>query len=70
VRLESLSHHDRRRKGRSLSLAEIPPDVPTSRRVPLSLDDRARRLTEIRAVLTDAAPTFRARCAGESEARP
>jgi hypothetical protein len=36
----------------------------------LSPDDRARRLAEIRLVLAGAAPAFRARCAGESEARP
>jgi hypothetical protein len=71
VRLESLSQPAGRRKGRSPVPPEIPPDVPPERHRPLSPDDRARRLAEIRAVLADAAPTFRARIAsGESEGRP
>jgi hypothetical protein len=71
VRLESVYQTADRRKGRSPVPAEFPLDVPTTCRVPLSPDDRAGRLAEIRAVLADAAPTFRARiAAGESEARP
>jgi hypothetical protein len=65
------SRPDDRCKPRSGVLTEISPDAPPPRRsAPLSADDRARRLAEIRAVLADAAPTFRARIAGESEARP
>jgi hypothetical protein len=71
VRLESLSQPAGRRKGRSPGPAELPPDVPKPRLAPLSPDDRARRLAEIRLVLADAAPEFRARVAsGESEGRP
>jgi hypothetical protein len=71
VRLESLSQPNDPCKGRSPVLTEISPDSPPPHRtVPLSPDDRARRLAEIRALLADAAPTFRARIAGESEARP
>jgi hypothetical protein len=80
VRLESVYQPTDRRKGRSAIQAEISPDVPPSRRVSLSPDDRAQRLAEIRLILADAAPTFRARIAriaelaptalGESEARP
>jgi hypothetical protein len=51
--------------------AEFSPDVPPQRHVPLSPDDRARRLAEIRLILADAVPNFRARIAsGESEGRP
>jgi hypothetical protein len=66
------SRPDVQLKSRSGNLTEISPDAPPPRRsVPLSADDRARRLAAIRAVLADAAPTFRARvAAGESEARP
>jgi hypothetical protein len=69
------AHHSNptgeRCKSRSGFLTEISLDAPPPRRfVPLSPGDRARRLAEIRAVLADAAPTFRARIAGESEARP
>jgi hypothetical protein len=72
VRLDTVSQPIGQCKGRSLDPPDISPDVPPPRRqVPLSPDDRARCLAEIRAVLADAAPTFRARvAAGESEARP
>jgi hypothetical protein len=71
VRLESVYQPTDRRKGRSPVRTEISPDVPPPRRIPLSPDDRARRLALIRLVLADAAPDFRARIAsGESEGRP
>ena len=71
MRLDNLSHPIDHRKGWSPVPPEIPPDVPPARRAPLSPDDRARRLAEVRAVLADAAPAFRARIApGGSEARP
>jgi hypothetical protein len=59
-------------KARSGNLTEFSPEAPLPRQfVPLSPDDRARRLAAIRALLADAAPTFRDRISsGESEARP
>jgi hypothetical protein len=71
VRLGNVSQPIDRCNVRSGVLTEISPDAPTPRRsVPLSPGERARRLAKIRAVLADAAPMFRARIAGESEARP
>ena len=49
-------------KGRSDPFTEISPDAPTTRRFgPLSPEDRARRVAELRTVL--AAPAFQARLA-------
>jgi hypothetical protein len=71
VRANHSNPTDERCKPRSRNLTEISPDAtPPRLSVPLSADDRARRLAEIRAFLADAAPTFRARIAGESEDRP
>ena len=71
MRLESLSQPIDPCKGRSPVQAEISPDVPPPRGGPLLPDDRARRLAEIRLILADAAPDFRARIvSGESEGRP
>jgi hypothetical protein len=57
-------------KGRSDPFTEISADAPQSRHhVPLSPEDRARRVAELRAVL--AAPEFQARLrAGERGEQP
>ena len=57
-------------KGRSDPSTEISPDAPTTRRFgPLSPEDRARRVAELRTVL--AAPEFQARLrAGEQGEQP
>ena len=57
-------------KGRSDSFTEISSDAPTTRRFgPLSSEDRARRVAELRTVL--AAPAFQARLrAGERGEQP
>jgi hypothetical protein len=57
-------------KGRSDPFAEISPDAATTRRCgPLSPEDRARRVAQLRAVL--AAPEFQARIdAGEQGEQP
>jgi hypothetical protein len=71
VRLGNVSQPIDLRKACTDVLTEISPDASPPRRfVPLSEDDRARRLAEIRLVLADATPDFRARAAGESEGRP
>ena len=50
-------------KGRSDSFTGISSDAPPPRRFgPLSPDDRARRLAELRIALASTAPAFRARC--------
>lgn len=57
-------------KGPSGSTAEISPTVPTTGQpVPLTPDDRARKVAELRRLLGDAASTFRARleAAGRGE---
>jgi len=57
-------------KGRSGPITENSPDAPP-RYGPLTPEDRARRLAELRTVLADAAPTFQARIrAGEGGERP
>jgi hypothetical protein len=63
----NLTHPIGRCKTRSSDPPENSVDAPPFRRsVPLSPADRARRLAELREVLADAAPTFRARIdAGE-----
>ncbi len=57
-------------KGRSHFITENSSDAPTTRRFrPLAPDDRARRVAELRAVLS--APAFQARLrAGERGERP
>ena len=57
-------------KGRSEPITENSSDaLPHSG--PLTPDDRARRLAELRMALADAAPTFQARLrTGEQGARP
>ena len=59
-------------KGRSQSITENSSDAPTTRRfAPLTPDDRARRLAELRTALAGAAPMFQARIrAGERGERP
>ena len=68
-------------KGRSEPITEnsssdqvdlVSRSAPLSRRCgPLTPDDRARRLAELRTALADAAPTFQARLrAGERGERP
>jgi hypothetical protein len=59
-------------KGRADPITENPSDVPTPRRFgPLALDERDRRVAELRAVLTGTAPMFQARIdAGEWGERP
>jgi hypothetical protein len=59
-------------KGRSETHAENSADAPQSRhRVPLSPEDRARRLAVLRATLADSAPEFQARIdAGEQGEQP
>ena len=59
-------------KGRSDSFTEISSDAPTTRRFgPLSLEDRARRVAKLRAVLAGSALTFQARIdAGEQGEQP
>ena len=57
-------------KGRSQPITENSPNA-LPRRGPLTPDDRARRLSELRTALADAAPTFQARIrAGEWGERP
>ena len=57
-------------KGRSEPITENSSDAPP-RSGPLTPDDRARRLAELRMALADAAPMFQARLhAGEREERP
>ena len=57
-------------KGRSESITENSPDA-LPHHGPLTPEDRARRLAELRTALADAAPTFQARLrAGERGARP
>ena len=57
-------------KGRSDSFTGISSDAPTTRRFgPLTLEDRARRVAELRTVL--AAPAFQTRLrAGEQGEQP
>ena len=59
-------------KGRSDSFAEISSDASTTPRFgPLSPEDRARRVAELRATLADSAPEFQARLrAGEQGQQP
>ena len=59
-------------KGRSDSFTEISSDAPTTRRFgPLTPEDRARRVAELRTVLADSAPEFQARLdAGEQGEQP
>ena len=57
-------------KGRSQPITENSPNAPP-RCGPLTSEDRARRLAELRTALADAAPTFQARIrAGEGGERP
>jgi hypothetical protein len=57
-------------KGRSGPITENSSDA-LPRSGPLTPDDRARRLAELRTALADAAPTFQARIlAGEGGERP
>ena len=57
-------------KGRSEPITENSPNA-LPRCGPLTPEDRARRLTELRTVLAGAAPTFQARIrAGERGERP
>ncbi len=60
------------RKGHSHSSTENSADAPPTRRFgPLALDDRARRLAELRTALAGTAPKFQARIdAGEQGERP
>ena len=59
-------------KGRSDPFTEISPRASTTPRFgPLSLEDRARRVAKLRAVLAGSAPTFQARIdAGERGEQP
>ena len=59
-------------KGRSEPITENSSDAPPPRRFsPLTPDDRARRLAEMRTALAGAAPTFQARLrAGKQGERP
>jgi len=57
-------------KGRSQPITEISSDAPP-RSGPLTPDDRARRIAELRTALVNAAPTFQARLrTGEQGERP
>jgi hypothetical protein len=66
LRLDCIPSADRC-KGDSISVTEIPPEAPALRRsVPLTPDVRARRVAELRHVLSGTAPAFQARLdAGE-----
>ena len=59
-------------KGRSQPITENSSDAPPTRRCgPLTPDDRARRLAELRTTLAGAAPTFHTRnFAEERRERP
>ena len=59
-------------KGRSDPFTEISPHAATTPRCgPLSPEDRARRVAELRAALADSAPEFQARLrAGEQGEQP
>ena len=59
-------------KGRSDPFTEISPHAATTPRFgPLSPEDRARRVAELRATLADSAPEFQARLrAGEQGEQP
>ena len=59
-------------KGRSDPFTEISPHTATTRRFgPLSPEDRARRVAELRTALANSAPEFQARIdAGEQGEQP